>query len=102
LHRIGVTDLVVVPIGFLSDHMEVVWDLDHEARERALDLQIEMVRASTVGTHPRFIEMIRELVVERVEPSSRRLALGARGPSPDFCASGCCVRPGKPTGSTRP
>ena len=59
-------DVVVAPIGFLSDHMEVVYDLDLEAKARALELGLNLVRAATVGTHPRFVRMIRELVEERV------------------------------------
>jgi ferrochelatase len=87
----GVKDVVVAPIGFLSDHMEVVYDLDTDASSRALELGLNLVRAATVGTHPRFVRMIRELVVERVEGASLRPALGTRGPAPDACAPGCCV-----------
>lgn len=92
LSAIGVEEVLVVPIGFLSDHMEVVWDLDHEALNAARELGIRMVRAPTVGTHPRFIEMIRELTVERMDSSIRRLALGKCGPSPDQCPESCCRR----------
>ena len=91
LALIGVRDLVVVPIGFLADHMEVVWDLDVEAKERAAEHGIELYRAGTVGAHPRFVEMVRELVLERVEPGGRRPSLGVLGPSPDECAAGCCA-----------
>jgi ferrochelatase len=87
----GVKDVVVAPIGFLSDHMEVVYDLDTDARARAVELGLNLVRAATVGTHPRFVRMIRELVVERIEDAALRPALGARGPAPDECAPGCCV-----------
>jgi ferrochelatase len=48
------------------------------------------VRAATVGTHPRFVRMIRELVVERVSDAPVRLALGGRGPAPDVCPPLCC------------
>jgi ferrochelatase len=87
----GVKDVVVAPIGFLSDHMEVVYDLDLDARARAVDLGLNLVRAATVGTHPRFVRMIRELVEERVEGAALRPSLGARGPAPDECAPACCV-----------
>jgi protoporphyrin/coproporphyrin ferrochelatase len=87
----GVKDVVVAPIGFLSDHMEVVYDLDLDARARAVELGLNLVRAATVGTHPRFVRMIRELVEERVLGKALRPSLGTRGPAPDECAPGCCV-----------
>jgi ferrochelatase len=89
----GVRDVVVAPIGFLSDHMEVVYDLDLEAKARALELGLNMVRAGTVGTHPRFVAMIRELVVERTGGEGPRLHLGTRGPAADECARSCCRMP---------
>jgi ferrochelatase len=85
----GVTDVVVAPVGFVSDHMEVVYDLDIEARERAAALGLGFVRAGTAGTHPAFVRMIRELIDERVAGGERR-ALGASGPRPDACARDCC------------
>jgi len=91
------TDLVIAPIGFVSDHMEIIFDLDTEARQLCEELGIHMVRAATVGTHPRFIRMIRELVEERIDESKPRLALGVLGPRPDLCAVDCCPpsrRPG--------
>jgi ferrochelatase len=86
----GVKDVVVVPIGSISDDVEVVYDLDLEARSRALELGLNMVRAATVGTHPRFVRMIRELVAERLSDAPVRLHLGARGPAPDVCPPDCC------------
>jgi ferrochelatase len=83
-------DIVVVPIGFISDHMEILYDLDTEARQLCERLGINMVRAATVGTHPRFVQMIRELVEERMSDSRQRLALGALGPSHDICSEDCC------------
>lgn len=62
LHSKKVTDVVLAPIGFVSDHMEVVYDLDVEAKELADELGVRLVRAKTVGTHPRFVQMIGELV----------------------------------------
>ena len=81
--------VVVAPIGFLSDHMEVLYDLDTEVRRLSDELGIPMVRASTVGVHPRFVSMIRELVLERTA-AGPRLALGSHGPSHDLCPEDCC------------
>ncbi|HUL77623.1 MAG TPA: ferrochelatase [Vicinamibacteria bacterium] len=86
----GAKDVVVAPIGFTSDHMEVRYDLDLEAKSRAIELGLNMVRAETVGTHPRFVRMIRELVQERLSDPPVRRHLGARGPAPDVCPPGCC------------
>jgi ferrochelatase len=92
----GVDDVVVAPVGFVSDHMEVAYDLDTEARERAAALGLGFVRAGTAGTHPAFVRMIRELIEERVAGGERR-ALGASGPRPDACATDCCsARPARP------
>ena len=87
----GQTDVVVCPIGFLSDHMEVLFDLDTEAKERAAELGMTMVRAETAGTHPLFVEAIRQLILERMTPSAERLAVGNRGPNHDICPVGCCL-----------
>jgi protoporphyrin/coproporphyrin ferrochelatase len=88
-----VNDVVIVPIGFVSDHMEVLYDLDTEARQVCQELGVNMVRAATVGTHPNFIRMIRDLVLERMNPNAPRLALGSLGPSHDVCAENCCPAP---------
>jgi ferrochelatase len=85
-----VRDVVIIPIGFVSDHMEVVYDLDIEASKLCSELGLNMVRASCVGTHPKFIAMIRELVLERMEPEHDRRSLGPLGPSHDVCPEGCC------------
>jgi ferrochelatase len=92
----GATAAVVAPIGFICDHMEVVIDLDIEAAATASELGLHMARAATVGTHPAYVAMIRELIVERVSPGSPRRALGALGPSHDLCPVDCCLsgRPG--------
>ena len=92
----GAGDVAVAPIGFVCDHMEVVLDLDVEAMERADRLGLRMVRAATVGTHPAFVGMIRDLVRERMAANPERAALGSRGPSPDYCPRNCCPsgRPG--------
>jgi ferrochelatase len=89
----GVTrDIVLAPIGFISDHMEVVYDLDTEARQLCADLGLNMVRAATVGADPRFAAMIRELLLERIGDAPPR-ALGNLGPSHDVCAQDCCPAP---------
>ena len=92
LHRHGVEAAVIAPIGFVSDHMEVVFDLDVEAAETAGELDMEVVRAATVGTDERFVRMIRELVLERLEDAPRQ-ALGTRGPNWDACPLDCCLTP---------
>jgi ferrochelatase len=86
----GVEAVVVSPVGFVSDHVEVLWDLDQEAAATAAELGLAYARASTVGVHPRFVAMIGELVAERIYPSAPRLALGPLGPGHDVCAVGCC------------
>lgn len=86
----GLKDVVVAPIGFTSDHIKVLYDLDLEAKSRAMELGINMVRAATVGTHPRFVRMVLELVEERLADEPLRLHLGARGPAPDSCPADCC------------
>ncbi len=90
LSQINVKDVIVAPIGFISDHMEVVWDLDHEAQEHATGLGMTLTRAETVGTHPAFVGMIRELIEERLGKTSTRQAVGKRGPAPDVCPPDCC------------
>jgi ferrochelatase len=85
-----ISDVVIVPIGFLAENIEVVYDLDVDVRELCEELGINMVRAEVVGNHPRFIRMIRELIVERLDPTIPRLALGPDGPWPDDCPSDCC------------
>jgi len=90
-------DIVVVPIGFVSDHMEIIFDLDTQARERCHELGLTYQRASTAGTHPRFVSMIRELIVERMTAQSVRPALGCQGPSHDVCPIDCCPAPVMPS-----
>ncbi len=90
------TSVVIAPIGFVSDHMEIIFDLDTQARELCETLGLQMVRAETAGTHPRFIQMIRELITERMDPSQPRLALGILGPRPDICPPDCCRVPARP------
>jgi ferrochelatase len=87
----GATDVVIAPIGFVSDHMEVIYDLDTEARQFCDQAGLNMVRAATVGTHPLFIRMIRELVLERINPETPRRFLGTQEARPDLCFTGCCL-----------
>jgi protoporphyrin/coproporphyrin ferrochelatase len=100
----GCPGVVVVPIGFVSDHLEVVYDLDVEARATAAGLGLPFARAGTVGTDPRFVAGLVELVRERVEGAPRR-ALGTRGPNWDACPVDCCRAPGqeeRPTVASAP
>jgi len=80
LHQEGVRNVVLAPIGFVSDHMEVVYDLDVEARKVADEIGLNMVRAATAGTHPSFVKMIRELILERVNDEVPA----------NICAPDCC------------
>jgi ferrochelatase len=78
----GVKDVVAAPIGFLSDHMEVMYDLDVEAAQLCAELGINLVRAETVGTHPKLIAMLRQLIEERLDADE-----------PSLCAQDCCPAP---------
>lgn len=93
LHADGAKQVVVMPLGFLSDHMEVIYDLDDEAAGVCAEIGLNMVRAKTVGTHPLFVQMIRELIEERIHPNSERRAAGQFGPAVDMCPADCCPRP---------
>ena len=90
LHSQGVRNLVIAPIGFVSDHMEIKFDLDTEAKQLCDQLGIKMVRAGTAGTHPSFVKMIRLLIEERLDPAAPKLALGTQGARADECALTCC------------
>jgi ferrochelatase len=92
----GARDVVAMPIGFVSDHMEVIYDLDTEARQAAEARGLNLVRAGTPGTHPMFVSMIVELIRERTDGGERR-AVGRYGPSPDVCPADCC--PARPCGA---
>ena len=81
--------VVVAPIGFISDHMEVLYDLDTEARAICEEAGLTMLRAATVGNHPKFISMIRELILERMGQCPAR-AIGNFPPHQDICPAGCC------------
>ena len=95
LAKRGVPGAVVVPIGFVSDHMEVVYDLDTEAAATAEQLGLWFRRVATPGTHPAFVAMLRDLVVERAASARgeepRRAVVGRCAPNPDVCPAGCCA-----------
>lgn len=84
--------IVVVPIGFVSDHMEVIQDLDTVASQVAEDFNLAFRRASTVGSNPGFAQMIASLVAERIDPAAEPLSIGNAPPLPDFCREDCCPR----------
>jgi ferrochelatase len=88
---------VIVPVGFVSDHMEVVYDLDTEALATAKEVGLPATRAATAGTDPRFVSMVRDLLVERatVERGEDvvRAATGGIGAMWDVCPVGCCANP---------
>jgi len=98
-----VGEAIIVPIGFVSDHMEVVWDLDHEAAATAAEVGMTIARASSPGTEPdtRFVAMWRELVEEQLTGRDRR-ALSVLPARPFPCAEGCCPAPTRPTGRPAP
>ena len=87
----GCSAVLVVPLGFVSDHMEVLVDLDTAARATAARVGITMARARTVGTHPLFVGALADLVEETAGLRSDRPAVGRLGPRPDACAAGCCA-----------
>ncbi len=92
LHTAGTRDVVIAPIGFISDHLEVLYDLDTEARALCDELGLNMERAATVGNHPTFVSMIAELARERMGDAEARW-LGDLGPSADVCEPDCCAPP---------
>jgi len=84
--------VVIVPLGFVSDHMEVLWDLDNEALETAQEHGLAAVRVPTPGTHPAYVAGLVDLVLERVQgtPVADRPAVTELGPWYDVCRPGCC------------
>ncbi|MBB4932208.1 ferrochelatase [Lipingzhangella halophila] len=89
----GVSAVVAVPHGFVSDHMEVMYDLDHEAADTARGLGMHFSRAHAPGTHPRFVSMVRELVAERADPEVGRTRLSELPTCPADGADCCRARP---------
>jgi ferrochelatase len=94
LAALGESAVVISPTGFVSDHLEVLWDLDIEAARTARRLGLAFSRAATVGTHPAFVGAIRELVEEQLA-GERARTLGALGLCGIDCPATCC--PGRPT-----
>ncbi len=86
----GTRDVVVAPVGFVSDHMEIIYDLDTDASALCRELGLNMVRARTAGIHPAFVEMIRELIMERIDPATPRRSVGGDAPRADICHAACC------------
>lgn len=94
------SQIVLVPVGFVSDHMEVIYDLDDEAASLSQKLGIPLARAKTAGTHPTFVAMIRQLIEERLGKTNEKLAVGNYGPSHDVCPTNCCrYEPRRPPAS---
>lgn len=99
LHQQGGRQVAVAPIGFLSDHIEVMFDLDTEARQVSEELGLQMARVATVGTHPLFVSALADMIAERYFDSPERCVAGVLEPLPDVCPVDCCpapVRPGRP------
>lgn len=96
----GVQAVVMAPIGFLSDHMEVVYDLDTEAMATAKRLGMDAARAATVGTHPDFVDAVMDLLLERAAvergEAVTRASVGPPGPAPDVSPASCCPNPRGP------
>ncbi|MBU6452910.1 MAG: ferrochelatase [Cyanobacteria bacterium REEB67] len=93
LHEAGVKNVLVHPIGFISDHMEVLYDLDTEARILAESLDMKFVRTTAAGTNPLFVRMMGDLIVERLQSNEglQRQAVGQDPAAPDFCDPACCA-----------
>ncbi len=87
--------MVIVPLGFVSDHMEVMWDLDEEATETATERGLWVTRVPTPGVHAAFVEALVDLVQERIEgrPVEERANATSIGPWFDVCRPGCCENP---------
>jgi protoporphyrin/coproporphyrin ferrochelatase len=96
------TSVVIAPIGFVSDHMEVMYDLDEEAAVLCKQKGIEMSRAATPGDANTFVKMIAELVKERLDPATPKRALGSMGPWHDVCPVDCCLYTPQRPAATRP
>lgn len=95
MREAGTEQVVLAPIGFISDHMEVIYDLDTEAAATARDLGLRFARAATAGTHPAFVAGLVDLLLERAATERgeqpERVAVGSAGPWHDVCPPGCCL-----------
>ncbi len=87
----GASAVIVHPLGFISDHIEVLYDLDVEAKAKAAELGLAFVRVATAGTSPEFPRMIRDLIVERMTGGTERAALGGQGAWHEICPVDCCL-----------
>ncbi len=85
--------VVVQPLGFISDHMEVLYDLDEEAANTSREHGITMIRAASVGTHPAFVSMVVDVIQERLAANTPRPFIGSYGASHDICPANCCLYP---------
>jgi ferrochelatase len=101
LHAESVPGLVIAPIGFISDHMEVLFDLDTEAADLCKELGIRMARAATVGTAPEFVRAVRDLIAERAWQLPERAAIGRLPANHDVCPLDCCPAPVRPAAARR-
>jgi protoporphyrin/coproporphyrin ferrochelatase len=103
LRERGVSAVVVAPVGFVSDHLEVVWDLDHELAEQAAELGLAFARAATAGADPRFAEMVLELIAEQEHDFAPRglggVSRGGCTRNGTPCAVGCCAPARRPAPS---
>lgn len=97
----GIRQVVVAPLGFISDHIEVLFDLDTEAKQLCERLGIGFVRVPSVGVHPQFVSMVADLLQERIQPLETRASVGRLGPSHDVCPVDCCLYP-RAAGGARP
>jgi len=97
LRERGCVQLVIAPIGFISDHLEVVYDLDTQAKELCDDLKMTMIRAGTAGLHLAAVKMFRELIEEQIRPGVEQRVYGMGPKWPDVCPQNCCdYTPGRP------
>ncbi|HEY7815779.1 MAG TPA: ferrochelatase [Nakamurella sp.] len=92
LAQAGTRGVIVVPIGFVSDHVEVIWDLDREAADTAQAAGLFFARVRTPGTDPRFVADLATLIRDRLSATTDTFpGLAGVMRRPDFCATGCCV-----------
>lgn len=97
----GYTDVVVLPVGFICDHLEVIFDIDTQAKELSEEIGLNMIRAATAGTHPAFVNMIRDLILEKTEGATPKF-IGMMGLVEEQCAPTCCLAGARPTHTAAP
>lgn len=98
---LGTRRALLAPIGFVSDHVEVIWDLDTEAQRTAQAVGIELIRVPTVGTHPLFVRGLADLLAAHLKAPGDHAAGGWR----EYCSQQCCLapnRPGRPSSEPLP